>query len=115
MINILINAIYPTNMAKPKYSNPLITMIMYKDFQQFVLPIFIMHDHSSAWYRINRRPSGSCLYKINPLAGPSDLSTIGPNAVGLIQTDIDKTSFTGHSSNKTKQVVKRSAGCVSVR
>ena len=39
----------------------------YKDFQQFVLSIFITHNPSSAWLVI-----------------VSDISTIGPNAVGFM-------------------------------
>ena len=36
------------------------------------------------WYRIDTRPTGLCLFKINPRAGPSDLSAIGLNAFGFM-------------------------------
>ena len=55
---------------------------LYEDFQHFVLSIFTSYHHPPPQhlvrYCINTGPMGLCLYRINPRAAASDLSTIGP-------------------------------------
>ena len=68
----------------------IINKLHYKDLQHFVLSIFLMLT-PPALTLISYKHSpyaGTCLYKIDPRVGPSDLPSIGPKVVGFM-TDIN--------------------------